>query len=36
MALRPRSSKRRKPSAYDITIARILGKGWRKGLRYAK
>ena len=27
--------KRRKPSAYEISLKRILGKGWRKGMKHA-
>ena len=25
-----------KPSAYEISLRRVLGKGWRKGLKHAK
>ena len=27
--------KKCKPSAYDIATKRVLGKGWRKGLKHA-
>jgi len=29
------AKKRRKPSAYEISLKRILGKGWRKGMKHA-